>query len=121
MTYRSSTLAAPTRRQGFTPVATVNDTAPSIATFAGGYILAYETDASGTRDIGYHIVTSPFSFPDQPPPIISIGAIEGDQIDPQIVIIADHATHPVFAIVFQDGSSGAIAGTTFMSGTDFIL
>ena len=95
-------------RQGFTPGAAVNDTAPTIATFAGGYILSYETDALGNRDIGYHIVTTPFSFPDPPPPITSIGAIAGDQIDPQIAIIADHATNPVFAIVFQDGPTGAI-------------
>jgi Ca2+-binding RTX toxin-like protein len=95
-------------RQGFTPGAAVNDTAPSIATFAGGYILAYETNALGDRDIGYHIVTSPFSFPNPPPPIVSIGAIPGEQVDPQIAIIADHAINPVFAIVFQDGPSGAI-------------
>ncbi len=93
-------------RQGVTPA--VNDTAPSIAAFAGGYILTYETDASGHLDIGYHIVTSPFSFPTPPPPIVSVGAIPGDQIDPQIAIITDHATNPVFAIVFQDGASGAI-------------
>lgn len=97
-------------RQGLTqpPAHTIDDAAPSLATFAGGYILAYEQTDAGDTNIVFHIVTSPFTFPAPPPAFINADASAGNQISPHVALLSDSSTNPVFAITYNDVGTGSI-------------
>lgn len=88
----------------------VDDTSPSIAAYAGGYILAYETNPNGNKDIVYYVVTNneivPLGF--TPPTAHDDISGKGDQIDPQLVILSDRKKNPTFAIAYEDARTGAI-------------
>jgi hypothetical protein len=87
----------------------IDDTAPTIATYGGGYVLAYETNP-GNEDIAYYIVSNKKSGSDQftPPEAHHAAAGKGDQIDPQLAILSDNKKNPLFAIAYEDAQIGAI-------------
>jgi len=88
----------------------VDDTSPAIAAYAGGYVLAYETNPNGNKDIVYYIVTNkeivPLGF--KPPPASDAASGKGDQIDPQLAILSGGRKNPTFAIAYEDARIGAI-------------